>query len=111
VSLRIDGDRLPLRLTASKFGAVEEMKEGRGDIWITAQDRNYEQSFYALDYGQARPRSAPQPLTSVRGARAWLGLATLLLFVLALLWRRRARGSSVMLRAQPGAADLGAPSP
>ncbi|PYQ52362.1 MAG: hypothetical protein DMF78_11445 [Acidobacteria bacterium] len=131
LSLRIDGHRLPLRLVASKFGAVEEMKEGRGeiqidfdaavpgggpdrrltfenhhqsriaaylvncrvprdpDIRITTQDRNYEQSFYALDYVQARPRPAPPSLAWLRGVRAWLGLATLLLFGrLAVVWRR-----------------------
>jgi hypothetical protein len=34
VSLRIDGDRLTLRLVSSQFAAVEEMQEGRGAIQL-----------------------------------------------------------------------------
>ncbi|MDB4892661.1 MAG: hypothetical protein JWL61_4516 [Gemmatimonadetes bacterium] len=34
LSLSIDGDRVTLRLIASKFASVAEMKEGRGDIMI-----------------------------------------------------------------------------
>src|SRR5262245_36702969 len=32
LSLAVDGDRLPLRLVASKFAKIEEMKEGVGEI-------------------------------------------------------------------------------
>ena len=34
LSLGVDGDRLTLRLVASKFASIAEMKEGRGDIVI-----------------------------------------------------------------------------
>jgi hypothetical protein len=34
LSLTVDGDRLTLRLVASKFASIQEMKEGRGDIVI-----------------------------------------------------------------------------
>jgi hypothetical protein len=32
LSLTVDGERLPLRLVSWKFGTIEEMKAGRGDI-------------------------------------------------------------------------------
>jgi hypothetical protein len=34
LSLTVDGDRLPLRLISWKFGSIEEMKAGRGDIQL-----------------------------------------------------------------------------
>ncbi len=46
VSLRIDGDRLTLRLVSSKFATVEEMQEGRGAI--------------RLDLEAAVPRGGPE---------------------------------------------------
>jgi hypothetical protein len=100
LSLTIDGDRLRLRLVSSKFGKIEAMREGRGeiqlefnadlprggprrrlifenhhqrriaaylvnclvprdpDIRVTAQNRNYRQSYYRLDYAQAGVRVA-----------------------------------------------------
>lgn len=57
------------------------------DITIRAQGRNYEQSFYQLDY-EVTDRSEPvarAPWSSVGG---WLGAGALVLFArLALLWR------------------------
>jgi hypothetical protein len=64
------------------------------DIRATAQKRNYDQSFYRLDYVQAGPRSGPLSLSWWAGTPGWLGAAFLLGFAqLALLWRRRARAA------------------
>jgi hydrogenase/urease accessory protein HupE len=99
LSLKIDGHRLQLRMVSFTFPALEEMKEGLGDILlnfqadlpqgginrrltlenhhlngisvylvnclvpsdpniqITAQDRNYDQSFYQLDFTKTGVRS------------------------------------------------------
>ncbi len=129
VSLTIDGRRLPLRLTSTKFARTGEMKEGLGeiqinfeadaegggstrelifenhhqsriaaymvnclaprdrDIRLTRQDRNYEQSFYRLDYAQAGARS------SAPAGRTWLGIIALILFArFAWFWRGRGPG-------------------
>lgn len=62
---------------------------GDPDIRITAQNRNYQQSFYQLDYVQAAVRSG---LLSSWWSSSWrwLGTAALLLFGgLAFVWRRR----------------------
>jgi hypothetical protein len=65
------------------------------DIRVTAQDRNYEQSFYQLDYVQADVRSGLLSFSWWSGAVVWLGMAALAVFGgLALLWRRRARSAS-----------------
>jgi hypothetical protein len=125
VSLTIDGRRLPLRLTSTKFARTEEMKEGLGeiqinfeadaeggggtrelifenhhqsrmaaymvnclaprdrDIRITRQDRNYEQSFYRLDYAQG----------GAGWGRIWVGIVGLILSArFAWLWRGRKSG-------------------
>jgi hypothetical protein len=117
-----------------EFPAIEEMKEGRGeiriefeanlplggpnrqlifenhhqsriaayqvnclvprdpDIRIVAQNRNYSQSYYELDFAQGGLRSNPQSLTWLAGVQRPLGTIALLLFVwLALLWGQRAR--------------------
>jgi hypothetical protein len=65
------------------------------DIRVTAQNRNYQQSFYQLDYVQAGLCSGPASFVWWSCAQGWLGTATLLLFApLSLLWRRRARAES-----------------
>lgn len=59
------------------------------DIRITAQKRNYQQSFYQLHYTQADVRSGPQSSGWWSSSRGWLGAAALLLFSgFALVWRR-----------------------
>ena len=64
-------------------------------IQVTAQKRNYEQSFYQLDYAQAGVRSSPRSLVWWSGAQGWLGPAALLLLApLSLLWRRRTRAEN-----------------
>lgn len=58
------------------------------DIQITAQDRNYQQSFYQVDYLQADVRSGLQASAWWSSSRGWLGAAALLLFAgFAFLWR------------------------
>jgi len=132
VSLTIDGHRLPLRLTSTKFARTEEMKEGRGeiqlefdadvprngpnrelifenhhqsriaaylvnclvprdpDIRLTRQNRNYQQSFYRLDYVQAGVRSSPLSFAWWSGGRTWLCVVAVFLFVrFAWLWRQQ----------------------
>ena len=65
------------------------------DIRVTAQNRNYQQSFYQLDYVQADIRSGPPSFSYWSSARGWLGMAALLVFAwLALLWRSRARAAN-----------------
>jgi hypothetical protein len=135
LSLKIDGQPLAPRLLSMEFPAIEEMKEGRGeiriefeanlpfggpnrqltfenhhqsriaayqvnclvprdpDIRILAQNRNYSQSFYELDFVQAGVRSNPRSLTTwLAGAQKPLGtIALLLLAWLALLWGQRAK--------------------
>lgn len=57
------------------------------DIRITAQNRNYQQSFYQLDYIQADVRSGSSAWWS--SSRRWLGATVLLLFAgVAFVWRR-----------------------
>ncbi len=130
LSLTLDGDQLSLRLVSTKFPAIEEIKEGRGeiqiefyaetaaysprralvfenrhqsaisaylvnclvprdtDIRVTAEDRNYQQSFYKLDYRQSGDRSS---LSGSRIGPVLLGTAALLLLA-RLLTLRRQRG-------------------
>lgn len=58
------------------------------DIRITAQDRNYQQSFYQLDYVQDDVHSGSQS-ASWSSSWRWLGAAALLLFAgFAFIWRR-----------------------
>ena len=134
LALSIDGHRLTPRLLSARFPAVDEMREGRGEIqldfgadlpdggsdrkltlenhhqrWISAyqvnclvprdpeiriraQNRNFSQSFYELDFVQAGVRSSLQSLAGSPGAPKWLGTVALLLVPwVASLWRRRAR--------------------
>jgi len=59
------------------------------DIRILAQNRNYSQSVYQLDYVQSRV-AAEAGFWS--GGRAWAAVAALLLLArLAFVWRGRAR--------------------
>ncbi len=126
LSLSIDGHRLTPRLLSAQFPALDEMREGRGeiqldfdadlpdggrdrkltlenhhqsrisaylvnclvprdpDIRIVAQNRNYSQSLYELDFAQAGERS---------GVEKPLGTVALLVVAwLALLWGQRALG-------------------
>jgi hypothetical protein len=58
-------------------------------IRITAQNRNYQQSFYQLDYMQADVRSGPQSSAWWSNSRVWLGAAALLLLAgFGFVWRR-----------------------
>jgi len=62
------------------------------DIRIVAQNRNYSQSLYQLEYLQAGVQSNSLFLASWSGDRVWLGVVALLLFArFAFLWRQRAR--------------------
>jgi hypothetical protein len=61
------------------------------DIRIVAQNRNYSQSIYELDFEQEGVRSNPLSFAWLPGGRKPLGTGALLLAVwLALLWRQRA---------------------
>jgi len=134
VSMAIDGHPLTPHLLSMQFPAIEEMKDGRGeiriefeaglpaggpnrkltfenhhesriaayqvnclvpgdhDIRILAQNRNYSQSFYQLDFAQAGAQSTALSLAWnlwTPGIGKPLGTIALLLFAwLALLWRR-----------------------
>lgn len=60
------------------------------DIRITAQNRNYTQSFYELDYVQAGARTDLLSFAGWSGARQWLCATILLLFArFAWVWRQR----------------------
>jgi hypothetical protein len=125
LSLSIDGHRLSPRWTAIRFPAMDEMKEGRGEIQldfdaalpagsrsrkltfenrhearisvyqvnclvpsdphlrIAAQDRNYSQSHYRLEYEQTDTGTG-------RPSFAWLGLIAIVPLVF--LQRRRRQG-------------------
>lgn len=62
------------------------------DIHITAQNRNYDQSFYQVDYNQARPAAVPSVSASWTGITVWLAVdAIVLLGWLATRLRRRHR--------------------
>ena len=132
LTLKVDGDRVRLRLVSTRFPAMQEMKEGLGevligfaadapggtpdrklvfenhhqsriaaymvnclvprdpDIRVTGQNRNYEQSFYQLDYLESGAPLNPLSLAWWSGARGWIGsIAVLLLLRLAILWRQR----------------------
>lgn len=134
LSLTMDGHRLNPRLVSLEFPAIEEMKEGRGeiriefdaelrgngpsrrltlenhhqsriaayqvnclvpgdpDIRVVAQNRNYSQSHYELDYKVSGIGSEQLWSAWWSGDRGWLvTVALLLLARFAFLWRRRAR--------------------
>jgi hypothetical protein len=60
------------------------------DIRITAQNRNYQQSFYEVDYTEAGGRPTPPLFARLPGADSWLGLVALVLSArFAFLWRQR----------------------
>jgi hypothetical protein len=65
------------------------------NIQIVAQNRNYSQSFYQLEYVQAGVQSNSLFLASWLGDRVWLGMVALLLFA------RFACACSWGLRSQP----------
>jgi hypothetical protein len=134
LTLTVDGQLLIPKLVSARFPAVEEMKEGRGeiqiefaaglprgarnrkltfenrhqsqiaayqvnclvpsdpDIRITAQNRNYSQSLYELDYEETDMSRAPF-LSSLGSDGSWWlsAVAMLLLARFAFLWRRRGR--------------------
>lgn len=60
------------------------------DIRVIGQNRNYEQSFYRLDYEQAGVRSGPLSFAWWAGDRGWLGIVALFLFA-RLAWVLRQR--------------------
>lgn len=60
------------------------------DIRVIGQNRNYEQSFYRLDYEQAGVRSGPLSFAWWAGGRGWLGIVALFLFA-RLAWVLRQR--------------------
>ena len=63
------------------------------DIRITGQDRNYQQSFYQLDYVEADVSSAALSSTWWSSSKRWLGTAIILLLAgSVLVWRRRDAG-------------------
>jgi hypothetical protein len=63
---------------------------GDPEIRITAQNRNYSQSVYDLEYVQTGVPAQPLSLASWPGGPGWLSLLALLLFVrLTFLWRDR----------------------
>jgi len=62
------------------------------NIRIVAQNRNYSQSLYQLEYVQAGVPANSLSLASWSGDRVWLSTVALLLFArFALLWRQHAR--------------------
>lgn len=65
------------------------------DIRVTAQNRNYEQSFYQLDYVQSDVGSSPRPSAWWSSSWGWLGMAILLLLAgFAFVWRWRGRAAN-----------------
>jgi hypothetical protein len=66
-------------------------------IRITAQNRNYEQSFYQLDYMQDDGRSGAQSSASLLNSWGWLGAVALLLFTgFAFVCRRASAGNDTI---------------
>lgn len=141
LSLAIDGQRLSPRLIALRFPAMDEMKEGRGEIQldfnadlplgsrnreltfenhhqprisayqvnvlvprdpnirIAAQDRNYTQSRYRLEYVQTGAGSVTPSLGWLTGRLEWIGAGALVLFGgLAFLTLARLRRKPVSMR-------------
>jgi hypothetical protein len=133
LSITIDGHRVIPRLLSERFPAVDEMREGRGEIQldfdadlpggganrklilenhhqsrlsayqvnclvprdpgirILAQNRNYSQSFYELDFAEEGGPSSSLAPVWLQGMGKPLGTITLLLFVwVAFLLGRRA---------------------
>jgi hypothetical protein len=60
------------------------------DIRVIGQNRNYEQSFYRLDYAQAGARWGPLSFAWWSGGRGWIGIVALFLFA-RLAWVLRQR--------------------
>jgi len=68
------------------------------DIQVMAQNRNYEQSRYELEYVLVGVRSSPQAPAAWSDGRAWLALAAIFLLVrLGMLWRNRRAARSPQL--------------
>ncbi|HEY0778886.1 MAG TPA: hypothetical protein VGD56_13030 [Gemmatirosa sp.] len=59
------------------------------DIRVTAQERNYEQSFYRLDYTQSGASARARSLAAWSGPQGWFGMAALLPVAWAVLRRQR----------------------
>jgi len=135
LSISLDGDRVKLQLVSMQFPAMQDLREGLGeihlkvsarvprtganrrlifenrhqsaigvylvnclvpsdpDIRIAAQNRNYTQSVYQLDYVQSRDRADALSLAGWRaGSGLLIVLALLLVSRFALVWRhQRAR--------------------
>ena len=65
------------------------------DIQVAAQNRNYEQSLYRLDYVQGGVRSSPLALAWWLGGRGWLEAGAIFLLArLAVLSRSRRNGGA-----------------
>jgi hypothetical protein len=65
------------------------------DIRVTTQSRNYEQSFYRLDYVETDRRAGPLSPAPWSAAAGWLGTAAVVLLArLASFWRRGAGAAS-----------------
>ena len=78
------------------------------DIRIKAQKRNYEQSFYELEYVQAGVSAGPLTISWWSDGRGWLAaIAMLLLGRLVMIWRQRHVGKGFLHR-QPGSSTLDA---
>ena len=74
---------------------VNCLAPGDPDIRIMAQDRNYEQSYYRLDFQQSGGSSTPLFFAWFSGPGVWAGIAALLLSArIAFLWR--GRGKSII---------------
>ena len=58
------------------------------DIRFIAQNRNYSQSYYQLDYVQGGVYSAPLSVGWWSGMRGWLGVAGLVVLARLALWRQ-----------------------
>jgi hypothetical protein len=68
-------------------------------IRITAQNRNYQQSFYQVDYVQTDVRSGPQSFGWWSSSRGWLGAAALLLLAgFGFVWRRARVANAIVQR-------------
>jgi hypothetical protein len=83
----------------SKVGAylVNCLVSRDPDIRIVAQDRNYSQSLYQLDYVQTGTRSGVLSWAWWSGNPVWLGVVSLLLFArFAFLWRQRSRAANAV---------------
>jgi len=75
-------------------------------IRVAGQNRNFQQSFYQLDYVQAGVGSSPLSFAWWSGTHGWLGMFALILFGrFAWLWRHRAGLATPAVRYRQWAGD------